>query len=111
MTSIRNYIIVFLCVMSLSSWAQTTEMEQRYNALAARFEVRDKQLTKDLKAYLQAFPYTTFADEVKFMQGVLQVEKGQNKQGLKTLESIDLKALTRPHQLDYTFYRGYAYLM
>ena len=111
MTSIRNYIIVFLCVMSLSSWAQTTEMEQRYNALAARFEVRDKQLAKDLKAYLQAFPYTTFADEVKFMQGVLQVEKGQNKQGLKTLESIDLKALTRPHQLDYTFYRGYAYLM
>ena len=97
--------------MSLSSWAQTTEMEQRYNALAARFEVRDKQLAKDLKAYLQAFPYTTFADEVKFMQGVLQVEKGQNKQGLKTLESIDLKALTRPHQLDYTFYRGYAYLM
>ena len=112
MTKLRNYVItIVLSVLSLQSFAQTTEMEQRYQALAARFEVRDKLLAKDLKAYLQAFPYTTFADEVKFMQGVLQVEKGQNKQGLKTLESIDVKALTRPHQLDYTFYRGYGYLM
>lgn len=91
--------------------AQTTEMETRYKALAERFPARDKLLQNDLKAYLQAFPYTTFADEVKLMQGVLQVEKGHYKQSLKFLESIEVHALTREHQADYSFYRGYAYLM
>jgi tetratricopeptide (TPR) repeat protein len=86
-------------------------MEKQYHALAERFNGRDKQLQRDLKAYLQAFPYTTFTDEVKFMQGVLQVEKGHYKQSLKILETVEAKALTRPHQTDYSFYRGYAYLM
>ena len=93
------------------AFAQTTEMETRYNELSARFDGRDKLLQRDLKEYLQSFPYTTFADEVNFMQGVLQVEKGHYKQGLKILEPIDIHALTRPHQTDYSFYRGYAYLM
>ena len=86
-------------------------MEQRYQALEARFDGRDKLLQRDLKAYLQAFPYTTFLDEVNFMQGVIQVEKGHYKQALKLLEPVDIQALTRPHQQDYAFYRGYAYLM
>ena len=91
--------------------AQTTEMEKRYTALAERFDGRDKLLQRDLKSYLQAYPYTTFQDEVHFMQGVLQVEKGHYKQGLKILEPVDPKALSRDHQTDYAFYRGYAYLM
>ena len=111
MTSLRNYVITILAVISLSVSAQTTEMEQSYNALAERFDGRDKLLQRDLKTYLQLYPYTTFADEVNFMQGVLLVEKGRYKQGLKYLEMIDMHALTRPHQLDYSFYRGYAYLM
>jgi len=92
-------------------FAQTSEMETRYKELAVRFDGRDKQLQRDLKAYLQAYPYTTFVDEVNFMQGVLQVEKGHYKQALKILELVEAKALTRPHQTDYSFYRGYAYLM
>jgi TolA-binding protein len=86
-------------------------MEQRYLALEARFDGRDKMLQKDLKTYLQEYPYTTFADEVNFMQGVLMVEKGHYKQSLKILEQVEAKVLTRPHQTDYSFYRGYAYLM
>ena len=111
----RNLVISILCtwytVLCTPLFAQTTQMESRYNALSARFEGRDKLLQRDLKAYLQAYPYTTFEDEVHFMQGVLQVEKGHYKQALKILEQIDLQALTRPHQEDYSFYRGYAYLM
>ena len=107
----RRLLIILLCLVSLGVKAQTTEMETRYEALSARFEVRDKLLLRDLKTYLQAFPYTTFADEVKFMQGVLQVEKGQYKQSLKYFDQVEYKALTRDHQLDFSFYRGYAYLM
>ena len=107
----RRFIFIFFCFVALGSYAQTTEMETRYNALADRFAGRDKLLQRDLKAYLQEYPYTTFADEVNFMQGVLQVEKGHYKQSLKVLEQVDPTALTRPHQTDYSFYRGYAYLM
>ena len=67
---IKLGVLVFLGALgTLGSplFAQTTEMEQRYNALVERFDGRDKMLQKDLKAYLQAFPYTTFADEVNFM--------------------------------------------
>lgn len=112
MTSLRYYVIVIgLCLCAVGSFAQTSEMEQRFQALSARFDGRDKMLRNDLKAYLQAYPYTTFADEVKFMQGVLQVERGHYKQSLKILEQVEAKALSRPHQTDYSFYRGYAYLM
>ena len=111
MTSLRSYVITIIAFLSLSAYAQTTEMEQRYNELSARFDGRDKLLQRDLKTYLQHYPYTTFLDEVNFMQGVIQVEKGHYKQALKLLEPIDMQALTRPHQADYAFYRGYAYLM
>ena len=104
-------LLGFLGILVTPLSAQTTEMEQHYNALAARFDGRDKLLQRDLKTYLQAYPYTTFKDEVQFMQGVLQVEKGHYKQALKLLEPVDIQALTRPHQQDYSFYRGYAYLM
>ena len=100
-----------MALLSLSVFAQTSEMEERFTELAVRFDGRDKQLQQDLKTYLQEFPYTTFADEVKFMQGVLLVEKGRYKNGLKILETVDPKALTRPHQHEYSFCRGYAYLM
>ena len=113
MTLLRYYVIttILLSLFLTPLCAQTSEMEQQYNALSARFDGRDKMLQKDLKAYLQAYPYTTFADEVKLMQGVLMVEKGHYKQSLKVLEQVEAKALTRPHQTDYSFYRGYAYLM
>ena len=112
----NSFVITILCTLyfvhcTSPLFAQTTEMETQYKALVERFPARDKQLQNDLKAYLQAFPYTTFADEVKLMQGIIQVEKGHYKQGLKILEPIELHALTREHQTDYSFYRGYAYLM
>ena len=104
-------LLGFLGLLVTPISAQTTEMEQEFNALTERFDGRDKLLARDLKTYLQQYPYTTFADEVNFMQGVLLVEKGRYKQALKLLEPIDIDALTRPHKLDYSFYRGYAYLM
>ena len=69
----KKILFLLFAFTSLSISAQTSEMEKRYNALAERFEGRDKQLQKDLKSSLQASPYTTFADEVNFMQGVLYV--------------------------------------
>ena len=72
----RKLILILFCLASLGVYAQISEMEMRYNALSERFDGRDKLLLRDLKAYREAYPYTTFADEVNFMQGVLLVEKG-----------------------------------
>ena len=96
----KKLLFILFCLVSLGANAQTTAMEKEYNALAARFSTRDKLLQRDLKNYLRAYPYTTFEDEVEFMQGVLQVEKGHYKQGLKILEQVDNKALGRDHQDD-----------
>ena len=67
----RKFLIILTFILGLtplfSLSAQTTEMEEAYNALAARFDGRDKALQNDLKEYLLAFPYTTYVDEVKFM--------------------------------------------
>ncbi len=107
-------IVFFLCAIGGSATAQTTAMEVRYNALAERFDSRTGStsvLQRDLKIYMQDFPYTTFADEVSLMQGILQVERGHYKQAIKVLEPIDISALGRAHQYDYSFYRGYSYLM
>ena len=113
MTSLRYYVITlaFTLLPLASILAQSPQMEERYRELAARFEGRDKQLQRDLKTYLQDFPYTTFADEVNFMQGVIQVERGHYKQAVKILEQVEIGALSKAHQADYSFYRGYAYLM
>ncbi len=107
----RKLLFSLFCLVSLGVNAQTTAMETDYNALAARFSGRDKLLQRDLKNYLQTYPYTTYENEVMFMQGVLQIEKEHYKQGLKILEIVDVKALQRDHQYDYSFYCGYAYLM
>ncbi len=79
--------------------------------MAGRFEERDGNLLRDLKPYLQKYPYSTYEDEIHFFAGVLQAEKGKWKQAAKEFELVDYTALTRPHQTDYQFYRGYTYLM
>ncbi len=90
---------------------QESAQEREYKKLALRFEERDGSLLKDLKPYLQKYPYTTYEDEIHFFGGVMQAEKGKWKQAAKELEQVDHKALTRPHQTEYQFYRGYTYLM
>ncbi len=91
---------------------QTESVQEReYKKLAERFEARDGSLLRDLKPYLQKYPYTTYEDEIHFFGGVLQAEKGKWKQAAKELERVEHKALTRPHQTEYQFYRGYTYLM
>lgn len=99
------------CVCSHPLSAQESAQESAYYELAERFEQRDKTLQKDLKPYLQKYPYTTYEDEIHFFGGVMQAEKGKWKQAAKELEQVDHKALTRPHQTEYQFYRGYTYLM
>lgn len=109
--SIKTFALLAGLACGLLLHAQQPQMEKDYDRLAARFDVRDKTLQRDLKSYLTQYPYTTYEDEIHFMSGVLLAEKGRWKQAAKELEQVTHKALTRPHQDDYLFYRGYTYLM
>ena len=88
-----------------------SRMESEYNRVAALFEQRDKMALRELRDYIEAYPYTTFEAEVYFMQGVLQTERGYYKKALKEFDKSTYKALPRPYQPQYQFYRGYAHLM
>ena len=105
-------VVCCLSVIPMVCSAASKEaMETAYRQLEARFEERDPSLQNDLKTYLEQYPYTTYKDEVHFMSGVLYAEKGKWKNAAKALEQADYKALSRTHQPDYQFYRGYVNLM
>ena len=103
--------ILLLALFALAGKAQVSDMERQFMALQDRFELRDKTVAKDLKNYVVMYPYTTYMDEVHFMQGVLLEERGLHKKALKELEIVEFKSLSRDHQPQYQFYRGYANLM
>ena len=107
----KTFLFIISIAWSLGITAGTPAMETAYNQLSTRFETRDENLQNDLKTYLQCYPYSTYKDEIHFMSGVLYAEKGKWKNAAKDLEQVDFKALNRPHQADYQFYRGYTNLM
>ena len=86
-------------------------MEAEYNRVTKLYEQRDKTALRQLKTYLEEYPYTTFESELHFMMGVIQTEKGYYKRAIREFERADYKDLERPHQPQYQFYKGYAHLM
>ncbi len=78
--------------------------------IANAFELRQKSAAKQLQNYLSTYPYTTYASEVHFMLGVLQVERNKQKKAIKEFALVKEKELFRNHEAAYFFYYGYAYL-
>jgi len=100
-------ILALLC----TTLAYANDMEDGFAAVKQQYEQRDKEASKALQAYLKRYPYTTYADEVKMMLGITQVESKHYKQALKNFEEVTLTRLGRDQQPEYMFYRGYAFLM
>ena len=103
--------LLFMTTAACVSAQPTSRMESEYNRVVALFEQRDKIALRELRDYIEAYPYTTFEAEVYFMQGVIQTERGYYKKALKEFDKSDYKTLPRPWQPQYQFYRGYAHLM
>lgn len=111
--NLRWFIVpLLLLTLTVSVAGQPmSRMESEYNRVAALFEQRDKLALRELRDYIEAYPYTTFEAEVYFMQGVIQTERGYYKKAIKEFDKSDYKTLPRPYQPQYQFYRGYAHLM
>jgi len=112
MKAMRRWIVGILCLLSLPVFGQQmSRMEAEFNRVTQLYEQRDKNALRQLRTYLAEYPYTTFESDLYFMMGVLQTERGYYKRAIKEFEKADYKDLTRPHQPQYQFYRGYAHLM
>lgn len=108
----KKWIVVILWFISLPVAAQqANRMESEFQRVTKLYEERDKLALRQLRTYLQEYPYTTFEAELHFMLGVLETENGHYKRAIKDFERTDYKDLARPHQPQYQFYRGYAHLM
>lgn len=102
-------ILLMVCLLPLT--AQVSQMETEYERVSGVFDRREKTAQKQLRTYLEQYPYTTYADEIHFMIAVVQTERGYYKRAIKEFDKSDYKTLTRPHQPVFQFYRGYASLM
>ena len=83
--NLRWFIVpLLLLTLTVSVAGQPmSRMESEYNRVAALFEQRDKLALRELRDYIEAYPYTTFEAEVYFMQGVIQTERGYYKKAIK----------------------------
>lgn len=86
------------------------QSDASFYLVADAFELRRADALQQLQHYVATQPYTTYASEAYYMQGVLQAERRKYKQALKLFEQVDSKMLFRPHRLPYLFYKGYAHL-
>lgn len=105
----KKLLLILALLCTIPTFAN--EVEDGFAAVLQQYEQREKGADKALQEYLNRYPYTTYTDEVKMMLGVLQTENKRYKQALKNFEEVKLTRLGRDKQLEYQFYRGYAYLM
>ena len=86
------------------------DYEEAFCDVQQQFEQRLPTTQSNLKDYLDDYPYTTYADEVLTMQGVLYTEKEKYKNAIKTFGKVKVNNLTRKSEPMYYFYLGYAHL-
>lgn len=121
----RYLFITFALLGATSLHAQTSKIyesgdyavlpafdaeEAAYRKVADAFEARDKQALPLLQDYLTEHPYTPYASEAHFMQGVLYAERNKNKKAIKELTAVKEEELSVAHHDAWLFYSGYANL-
>ena len=102
------YILVGV-VLSLSS-VQAEDYQDAFAAIQQEFEQRLPSTQNTIKEYLANYPYTTYEDELKTMQGVLYTEKEKYKNAIKVFNKVNVRSLSRTSVPMYYFYLGYAHL-
>lgn len=81
-----------------------------YFLCANAYELRRTDAMSRLQEYKQQFPYSSSMPEVRFMLGVLYTEKGRYKLANREFSEVGQKYLSKSHQADYLFHKGYVYV-
>jgi len=77
---------------------------------ANAFELRQDNAEVLISTFLTRYPYTTFADELRFMQGMLKYESGDYSGALQHFEEVKFQRFGKRYQTLYTFSQGYSFM-
>ena len=103
----KRLLIYIITLVMATIVASAQDYETDFRELQQQFEERLKTTPSNLKAYMASYPYSTYTDEIYFMEGVLYAEKGKYKQAIKAFSKVNAKNLSRESQPMLYFYWGY----
>jgi tetratricopeptide (TPR) repeat protein len=86
------------------------DYETDFREIQRLFQERATTTPKRLDQHLDTYPYTPYRDEIKLLQGVLEVEKDKYSQALKIFNEITPTNLSRTSETMFYFHLGYTYL-
>lgn len=105
----KKFVLILLtCVNVLTLIAQDYETD--FREIQRLFQERATTTPKRLDQHLDTYPYTPYRDEIKLLQGVLEVEKDKYSQALKIFNEITPTNLSRTSETMFYFHLGYTYL-
>lgn len=105
----KKFVLILLtCVNVLTLIAQDYETD--FREIQRLFQERATTTPKRLDQHLDIYPYTPYRDEIKLLQGVLEVEKDKYSQALKIFNEITPTNLSRTSETMFYFHLGYTYL-
>lgn len=105
----KKFVLILLtCVNVLTLIAQDYETD--FREIQRLFQERATTTQKRLDQHLNTYPYTPYRDEIKLLQGVLEVEKDKYSQALKIFNEITPTNLSRTSETMFYFHLGYTYL-
>lgn len=79
-----------------------------YYIVANAFELRQKNADVLLENFLRNYPYTPFADQIRFMQGMLRYDAKNYQAALDLFETVKPQRFGKRHRTMYTFAKAYS---
>jgi tetratricopeptide (TPR) repeat protein len=84
--------------------------DAHYFIIANAFELRQKNTGILIENFLKKHSYTPFADELKYMQGMMQYEAGDYAAALQLFDDVKPKRFGKRYRNSYEFAQGYSYI-
>jgi TolA-binding protein len=84
----KRFIYVIVSVVLSVSSINAQDYKQAFATIQQEFEQRLSSTENTIKEYLEKYPYTTYEDELKTMQGVLYTEKEKYKNAVKVFNKV-----------------------
>lgn len=106
----KHFAVVLIATLGALSALNAQDYEADFQQVKQQFEERISTTQGNLKTYMDAYPYTPYADETRVMQGVLYVEKEKYKQADKAFDKVNPKYLSRQSEPMFYFYQGYSFV-
>jgi len=82
--------------------------DAKYYIAANAFELRQKNADVLLRSFLNDHPYTPFADQLRFMQGMLRYDAGEYRAALQFFETVKPGRLGKQHRMMFDFAQAYS---